>query len=259
MKIIQLADIHFGTEDPAALQMAEEYITAAAPDALIICGDLTQRGKRNEFVAARQWLDGFELPKLVVAGNHDTPMLNLVARATTPFERYKELFGEFSNNLAVGHLHFSGMNTSRGWQARKNWAEGSVDLSKLPGADESSDKLQVLVTHHPLLSPAKSPLVTRTRRGREAARQLAVSSCALHLCGHVHSPTVERHSFDGGSYVAVTAGTLSTRVRNLPPGFNVLDFDKDEVNITGVTLMADRKTTEQDLGTWSLTNDQSPA
>ncbi|MEO0715196.1 MAG: metallophosphoesterase, partial [Pseudomonadota bacterium] len=87
MKIVQLSDIHFGVEDRGALALAGSVIESSEPDALIICGDLTQRGKRSEFAAAREWIDGFSRPTLVVPGNHDTPLLNMVERVTSPFDR----------------------------------------------------------------------------------------------------------------------------------------------------------------------------
>jgi len=78
MRIIQLADLHFGSENPAAIADAAELIASEAPDALMICGDLTQRGARSEFEAAHAWLDQFDVPQLVVPGNHDTPLLNAI-------------------------------------------------------------------------------------------------------------------------------------------------------------------------------------
>ena len=82
--IAQIADIHFGAEDDSAIADAEACIKEARPDMLVVCGDLTQRGRTREFDAAADWLDRFDLPKLIVPGNHDTPMFNLAARAAEP-------------------------------------------------------------------------------------------------------------------------------------------------------------------------------
>ena len=55
-RLIQIADIHFGREDPAAINAAGDLISSLDPDGLLVCGDLTQRGKRSEFEAAAEWL-----------------------------------------------------------------------------------------------------------------------------------------------------------------------------------------------------------
>ncbi|MEO0870645.1 MAG: metallophosphoesterase, partial [Pseudomonadota bacterium] len=124
MIVFQMSDIHFGAQDEDALKAAERLIDSTSPDALIVCGDLTQRGKRAEFRAARSWLDQFGLPSLVVAGNHDTPLLNLVQRVASPFQRFEDTFDDYLRPLEIGGWRFVGLNTARGWQARRNWAEG---------------------------------------------------------------------------------------------------------------------------------------
>ena len=80
--LLHMADIHFGVEDPVALNAVHEWTLANRPDGVIVAGDLTQRGKRSEFEAARTWIDSIPGRKLVVAGNHDTPLLNMWSRTS---------------------------------------------------------------------------------------------------------------------------------------------------------------------------------
>ena len=167
-KIIQIADIHFGTENPRALEAFEQAADAVGADAIAVCGDLTQRGKRSEFQASREWLDKFDVPKLVVAGNHDTPLLNIYERVVSPFERHDSYFGELSAPVVLDNALLAGINTSRGWQTRSNWAEGSVNLEQLEDAivscREARERTCFLICHHPFLSPPDAPLRTETRR-----------------------------------------------------------------------------------------------
>ena len=232
MKVAQVSDIHFGAEDHVALKEAEAVIEREAPDALLVCGDVTQRGKRIEFDAARRWIDQFALPKLVVAGNHDTPLLNITKRVTAPFERFERHFRDLMKPLDLSGLRFVGLNTARGWQARRNWAEGSVNLKTLESIIDHSNRT-VLVCHHPLVSPPHTPLRTRTRRGRAADRMLKPSNVQLLLCGHVHSPTCELRegASEEDGYVSVTSGTLSRRLRRAPPSLNLIDIRNDAVSI----------------------------
>lgn len=230
IRIIQLADLHFGTEDPGAMDTAAAMILDTAPDALMICGDLTQRGKRSEFEAAREWLDQFPVPKLTVPGNHDTPLLNAVSRVSRPFSRYSRYFADISGPVDVSMWRAAGLNSARGWQARSNWAEGAVNIAQLSMVlDEIGQRPGILVCHHPLKPPATAPLRTRTRRGRRASRAVASSPVRLVLSGHVHGAAADLHTYPGGAYLNLTAGTLSTRLREGKPSFNVITLAKDHI------------------------------
>jgi len=237
VKIVQLADIHFGVEDADALREVERLIAGSEPDALIVCGDLTQRGKRREFAAAREWLDQFDRPILVVPGNHDTPLLNIVQRVTGPFDRFDDYFAEFTRPIDIGAWRFTGLNTARGWQARGNWAEGSVDLETLAGLARRGPRTAI-VCHHPFVSPPETPLRTRTRRGRDADEMLKKANAGLLLSGHVHVPTAERRGPPGQGYLAITAGTLSRRLRDRPPSCNMLTFEADAISLTALSFSA---------------------
>ena len=245
-RIVQVADIHFGTENPVALDAFEAAMAESDVDAIAVCGDLTQRGKRSEFEAARDWIDKFDLPRLVVPGNHDTPLLNLYERVVSPFERHDSHFGDLSNPLDLDGAVVVGMNTSRGWQTRKNWAEGSVNLEDLEAAIETTQaateagKTGVLICHHPFLSPPDAPMRTATRRGRRASRRLTQSRIGFLLTGHVHTPSVTVVDDGADSYVAVSAGTLSTRLRRSPASFNIIEASEETCSVTVFNLHGDR-------------------
>ncbi|MEQ9315855.1 MAG: metallophosphoesterase [Henriciella sp.] len=243
-RIIQVADIHFGTENPVALDAFGAAIDTIEPDAIAVCGDLTQRGKRSEFRAARDWLDSFAMPKLVVAGNHDTPLLNLYERVVAPFERHDSFFADLADPVHLDRASLVGLNTARGWQTRSNWAEGAVNLDDLDeaisDAHESETHRGFLVCHHPFLSPPDAPLRTATKRGRRASRRLARSSIRFLLTGHVHAPSVTVIEHKDRAYIAVSAGTLSTRLRNTPASFNVIDVSGPSCIVTVHNLHGDR-------------------
>ncbi|MEL6239534.1 MAG: metallophosphoesterase [Pseudomonadota bacterium] len=249
MKIVQLSDIHFGVEDRGALALAGSVIESSEPDALIICGDLTQRGKRSEFAAAREWIDGFSRPTLVVPGNHDTPLLNMVERVTSPFDRFEETFEDMRGPLEVDRWLFNGLNTARGWQARSNWAEGVVDLDQLTHI-ASKSLYTAVVCHHPFVSPPGTPLKTKTKRGDAADKLMQRAPASLVLSGHVHAPTVEERGDHAGRYLAITAGTLSTRLRQSPPSCNVIEHREGRLTIDGASLSG--TVSHRRLGTFSI-------
>jgi len=254
-RIAQIADVHFGAEDARALAAAHEIIASLDPAAVVCCGDLTQRGRRAEFEAAAEWIASFEHPMLVVPGNHDTPLLNLATRVARPFRRFDKRFGDLHRTVRLDEMNLSGFNTARGWQFRRNWAEGVVDMDELEAAiDAATVKTRpgvgVLACHHPFLSPPRSPLLIDTRNGEMASRRMAESRVGLLLSGHVHTPsaTVWRHGEH--AYLSVTAGTLSQRLRRFPPSFNTLDIAADSVTVTS-WVFRDAGFEPDVLGVWS--------
>ncbi len=242
MRIIHLADIHIGATSDILLEAARRSIRELTGHLLVVSGDLTQRGSRHEFHKARQWIDTLKLPAIVVPGNHDTPLLNAGHRLTRPFARYSEYFGDLTRLLEKDQVSIFPLNTARGWQSRANWAEGSVRLSHLEDTIAAASKrtgVSILTCHHPFTSLPGAGLRTSTRRGELASTRLAQSPIRILLTGHVHTPHAERVSHDEGDYLAISAGTLSNRLRTSPPSFNVLDIGPALTKVTPYDLAND--------------------
>lgn len=252
MRIAHFADLHFGREDRSALEAATALVREAGVDALVISGDLTQRGKQEEFEKALNWVDSFQLPAICVPGNHDTPLLNLPARAAAPFARFSRYFDHKMRPLRFQGVCVHGLNTARGWQARMNWAEGSVNLDELGRViADDHDGLRLIACHHPFQSPAKARLTTATRRGERASRSLAASPVSVLLTGHVHTPHAEVIRKEEGAYLAITAGTLSTRLRTKPPSFNFISVRESALELS-VQAFVDGTFSEAATGHWDL-------
>jgi len=54
--IVHLSDMHFGRVDPALVAALVRTVEEAAPDLVVVSGDLTQRARRSQFRQARQFL-----------------------------------------------------------------------------------------------------------------------------------------------------------------------------------------------------------
>jgi 3',5'-cyclic AMP phosphodiesterase CpdA len=178
-----------------------------------------------------------------------------VTRATRPFRRFDKRFGDLHRTVRLPAMNLSGFNTARGWQFRRNWAEGVVDLEELDAAIDaatvhSRPGVGVLACHHPFLSPPEAPLRIETRRGEEASRRMADSRVGLLLSGHVHTPSAVVWRHGNAAYLSVTAGTLSQRLRRHPPSFNYLDIEPEQVTVTACVF---RNGGFEDvrLGVWS--------
>ena len=235
MKLIHVADIHIGATSEALLDAATDSIRQQQGAALVVSGDLTQRGSREEFRGARDWVDAQRLPSIVVPGNHDTPLLHAGHRLLKPFARYTDHFGDLTRPLRAGRARMLPLNTARGWQSRTNWAEGSVNLTHLEDLlahDLHPDDVPIMVCHHPFTHLKGAGLSTRTRRGDVASARFAGSPFQMLLTGHVHTPHAERIHSGREHYLAVSAGTLSHRLRAAPPSYNVLQITDDGVTIS---------------------------
>ena len=86
--LAHLSDLHFGRHDPTIASALLESLNVSRPHLVVISGDLTQRARRSQFLAARKFLDQIQAPKLIVPGNHDIPLFNAVGRLLAPFSNF---------------------------------------------------------------------------------------------------------------------------------------------------------------------------
>lgn len=217
--LLHISDLHFGAEDALALRAVERIAAAQRIDALIVSGDLTQRGRPQEFAAAAAWLGRFEAPVVITPGNHDTSFLNLYNRAVRPFARYaRHTAGIAADRLLLPDLCIAAVNTARGMQWRGNWALGAVNARQLEVladvfAAAAPGAVRAVVCHHPLIGPPDSPLRGSTRGGEEAAAVLSKMGVDLVLSGHLHMPFALPLPAGDGRTWSIGAGTLSERTR----------------------------------------------
>ena len=87
--IVHISDLHFGRVDRQLLEPLARTIVAAKPDVLAISGDLTQRARRAQFAQAAAYLRSLPTPQIVVPGNHDVPLYDVVRRFVAPLARFR--------------------------------------------------------------------------------------------------------------------------------------------------------------------------
>jgi 3',5'-cyclic AMP phosphodiesterase CpdA len=234
--ILHLSDLHFGRIDRTVLQPLRAAVHEAKPDLIAISGDFTQRAKRSQFAEARAFLDSLEPPKLMVPGNHDVPLQNLVARFVTPLARYQTYISpELEPEHVDEEMIVIGVNTARSITSEGRITARQVDriVHRLAGAPPSI--VRIIVTHHPFDLP---PGVDERRllgRARKAMGDLAKANADLFLSGHLHlshaSHSVERYKIEGHSALIVQAGTISTRGRGEQPSFNLLRIQRPDIEL----------------------------
>jgi 3',5'-cyclic AMP phosphodiesterase CpdA len=255
IRLAHLSDIHFGGENLKATAAALDYVNAEPFDLVVVSGDLTRYGEREEFQAAADWLARVRPPSLVTPGNHDAPYFDIGERIFTPFRRFEASIGEaWAQRRLLPGLAVQGLNTARGAQPRLNWSKGQVASNHVRDAlawfsAAPADALRVVVCHHPLMEMIGAPMTGRVWGGETAARALADGGVDLVLSGHIHAPFVWPYPQPDGRTYAAGAGTLSVRERGVPPGFNVLDVERAAIRIAALSWTGSHY---EPYRTWSL-------
>src|ERR671933_495803 len=120
-KLVHLSDLHFGRIDERVVGPLAEAVRDARPSLVVVSGDLTQRARARQFREARAFLDRLPKPRVVVPGNHDVPLWDVLARFARPFDKppghdEREVVGRAemamgalascgADLLLAGHLH----------------------------------------------------------------------------------------------------------------------------------------------------------
>ena len=237
--IVHLSDLHFGRIDVTILAALAAALAQARPDLLVVSGDLTQRARVGEFQDARRFLDELPYPRLVVPGNHDIPLYNLLARWLDPFGRFRQYIDPALEPLfADAEMAVAGVTTVRAGtvkNGRINRRQTAFVARQL--ALEGREVTRIVVTHHPFDLPANASPDDLIGRSRLAMAAFAESRVDMVLSGHLHgsltSDSVVRYGNQQRQTLLVQAGTAtSTRRRGEENCFNIIALQHPLVTIS---------------------------
>ena len=235
--LLQISDTHFGTEQPAVVAALEAHVREHGADLLVLSGDITQRARGSQFAAAQafvQRLKGYGIPNsLVIPGNHDLPLFNVLSRFLAPYDQYQAHFGEdLEPSFENDQLLVIGLNTTH----PKRHKDGLVTHEQVEAVTQrllKSDprKLRLVVAHQPFGSLVLSDLQNLQHGALAALTRWADAGLDIVMGGHIHLPYVlplrKQYPSLSREIWIVQAGTaLSSRVRgSAPNSFNRLDLD----------------------------------
>ncbi len=228
--LLHLSDLHFGTEQPVVQAALKRLCQRLQPEAVVVSGDLTQRARLEQFLAARDFLHSLERPLLIVAGNHDIPLFHVSKRLLMPFHRFHQVFGNLEPVLETAHFYLVGVNSI----TRHHHTQGSISPLQIWQAGERLrqapvGKRRLIVSHQPFAVNHPVDADDIPRLMPRAVQHWANVGLEMILHGHLHIPAV----FDLNEQLLlgqhrpvldVQAGTsLSSRLRQgVPNSVNVI-------------------------------------
>ncbi|MGE0527775.1 MAG: metallophosphoesterase [Bdellovibrionales bacterium] len=226
-RLLHISDLHFGRLHPPALDSLQFFIQQQDYpfDLVIVTGDWTQRARRRQFRAAREFLLDLRSPVLSVPGNHDVPLYDLWSRLLRPMHRYKHYIEPHGVNVfrdrdavVVGISTVTRFAVQEGKVHSRELERAQAEFaSAAPGAT------RILACHHGLPEEASLKL-----------------NADVILSGHTHSSAVELKCYQGRSAVlSVRSGTtVSARWREEVNCFHVLSVSGRDVAVETYDLGA---------------------
>jgi len=222
-RIVQLSDLHCGTQFflPQHLERAIAEVNEMQPDVVVISGDLTSNGFKDEYALAREYLNRVECKEMVVIpGNHDSRNVGYV--------HFEDLFGERNSVLNVGPTTIVAVDSTEPDLDNGQIGRGRYRL--IEEAFAGAANLRVFVLHHHLLPiPGTGRERNIVNDAGDALECLQRAEVDLVLAGHKHVPYAWRLE----DLFVVNAGTVSSsRLRGKGrPCYNVVEVEGTHVDV----------------------------
>ena len=236
--IAQLSDLHCGDLrfDDALMDNCIDIINEEEADLVVMAGDLTLEGYREQFMQARGYLDRISCPrKTVIAGNHDCRNVGYI--------HFEELFGPRRSTVRFAHSGACGRGLGEDVEVvavdsnKSDINDGEVGRHNYDFiAKEFSEgaTFKIFVLHHHLVhipgTGRERNIVWDAGDVLSVLRELRVD---IVLSGHKHVPYV----WPLARMYLITSGTVSThRTRGLtPPSFNIIHIEGEEITVDMVS------------------------
>ena len=223
--IAHLSDLHMGSQYfvPNLLDRTLVEVNDLAPDIVVVTGDLTSMGYRQEFREAREYLDRLVCPDvLVVPGNHDSRNVG--------YAHFERLFATRETVIRKNGVTLLGVDSTE-----PDLDNGRIGRHRYPWIRQSfmedPDDVKIFVLHHHLLPiPGTGRERNIVNDAGDVLEVLVECGVDLVLSGHKHVP----YAWHLENMYIVNAGTVATlRLRgDTKPCYNVVDIKGERVTVS---------------------------
>ena len=223
MDIVQLSDIHVGSQfREDVFQNVIQEVNSLNPDAVVITGDLTNEGLKEQYEKCQNLISKINVEKIIaISGNHDY--------RNTGYLHFKKYFPFKTINELSDDVVLVTLGT-----ARPDRDEGEVGYRQTLWLERTmkkyQDKTTILAMHHHLIGipDTGSDRLTIIDAG-DVLRATLDSNVDLVLCGHKHRPWL----WDFNNLLIANAGsTSSERVRGFfENSYNIVKIDNGKISI----------------------------
>jgi 3',5'-cyclic AMP phosphodiesterase CpdA len=247
LRLLHVSDLHFGP--PYLPHLGDALLRAAttlAPDIIVASGDFTQRAKRRQFAAAREFLDRLPaIPLIVTPGNHDVPLYRIFERIFSPYSLYREYISQdLDSVLYRDDAVIVALNSTRPRGAVTNGriSKRQLDFARDAMRTAPVGAARIVVTHHNLAPAPDFDGGVVMRRARRTLEHFTDFGVDLVLSGHLHRAYLS-YSLDlldrpapGHGVRIVQAGTATSsrgraRERKMN-SFNFIALSSEMIRVT---------------------------
>jgi predicted MPP superfamily phosphohydrolase len=240
LNIIHFSDLHFGRIHDLVLADLEKYLSDNRDklSIVILTGDLTQRAKKEQFIAAKNFLEKIKTPIFVVPGNHDVPLYNLFLRFFTPYSRFRKYMGNLiSNYFENEDVAIFGLWTVNPYKIE----EGKITEADILAVTEKfkavpSNKIKILAGHHPIATYEEPKI-------KKLFEKLIALKPDFMMWGHDHQSSIKH--FDEAKktlpIMLASGTTVSSRVRVEANSFNLITINGCDVQIKTMVHSKEKK------------------
>jgi 3',5'-cyclic AMP phosphodiesterase CpdA len=232
--IAQMSDLHCGESrfDTDLIGTTISEINEMEPDLVVVPGDLTTNGYRDEYLEAKEYLDRVVCENMIViAGNHDCRNVGYLHFEEIFGRRYHETeypFGVAEDGTVQERIKVVAADSNK-----PDLNDGELGRDKYGWiAEQFADPapFKLFMLHHHLVG------IPETGRERnilldsgDVLEALCAAGVDLILSGHRHVP----YAWEVNGMLVVSSGTCSTwRTRGTkPPSYNVVTIGRDEIEV----------------------------
>jgi 3',5'-cyclic AMP phosphodiesterase CpdA len=226
--VLHASDLHFGKADLNVVEAFYHEIERQRPDLVVLSGDFTQIGSKQEFRLARDFIKRISAPVFTVPGNHDIPRFNSWQRFTDPMARYRDFICPMQDIVHEDDSCFVvGINTARPIVPHWNWANGMISQEQVQFAHNQfrhapEGKARIFVCHHPLVNVKGAPIDTVVWGSTDMLDALIDQQVDVVLTGHIHHASIFHDTNIRGPVMVGSATATSSRLRSQSNGYNII-------------------------------------